>query len=62
MCQTTVYVLEKDEETAVLNDVVSVVPEEEGIKVVNLFGEEKVVKGRIHRIDLLTHRITILSK
>jgi len=61
MCQTTVYLLEGGQEKPLFQDVVSVVPEGENVKIVNLFGEEKVVPGRIKRVDLLTHRILILS-
>ncbi len=59
MCQTVAYVVEEGKEVAVLQDVVSVVPMEGGVRMVNLFGEERVVPGRIKQIDLLTHRIII---
>jgi predicted RNA-binding protein len=59
MCQTVAYIIEDGKEVAVLQDVVSVVPIEHAVKMVNLFGEERVVQGRIRRIDLLTHRILI---
>jgi predicted RNA-binding protein len=59
MCQTVAYVVEQGKEVAVLQDVVSVVPMEGSVRMVNLFGEEKVVQGRIRQIDLLTHRILI---
>jgi predicted RNA-binding protein len=59
MCQTVAYIVEEGKEVAVLQDVVSVVPMEGGIRMVNLFGEEKVIRGRIRQIDLLTHRILI---
>jgi len=37
----------------VLQDVVNITPEGATLKLVNLFGEEKVVEGRIRQIDLL---------
>jgi predicted RNA-binding protein len=61
MCQTTVYLLEDGKETALLQDVVSIMPEAGKIRIVNLFGEEKVVEGKIKYVDLLTHRIVILA-
>jgi len=61
MCQTVAYVVEEGKETEVLQDVVSVIPMAGAIRMVNLFGEEKVVQGRIKQIDLLTHRILIQS-
>jgi predicted RNA-binding protein len=59
MCQTVAYVIKEGKEVPVLEDVVSVSPENGTIRMVNLFGEEKIVPGRISRIDLLTHRIII---
>lgn len=59
MCQTTAYLIEEGKEVPVLKDVVNITPEEGRVKIVNLFGEEKVVEGRIKQIDLLSHRIVI---
>lgn len=59
MCQTVAYVVEDGREVTVLQDVVSVVPVADTIRMVNLFGEEKMVRGRIKQIDLLAHRILI---
>jgi predicted RNA-binding protein len=53
------YIVEEGKEVPVLRDVVSVAPIEGTIRMVNLFGEEKVVQGRIKQIDLLAHRILI---
>ncbi len=59
MCQTAVYLVHEGKEELVLQDVVNITPEGATLKLVNLFGEEKVVEGRIRQIDLLSHRITI---
>jgi predicted RNA-binding protein len=59
MCQTAAYLVREGKEVLLLEDVVSVTPEGPTLKMVNLFGEEKVVEGKIRQIDLLTHRITI---
>ena len=59
MCQTAVYLVRVGKEELLLQDVVNITPEGATLKLVNLFGEEKVVEGRIRQIDLLSHRITI---
>jgi predicted RNA-binding protein len=59
MCQTAAYIVRDGEEELVLQDVITVVPSEGGVRLVNLFGEEKTVPGRIRQIDLLTHRVII---
>jgi predicted RNA-binding protein len=59
VCQTVVYVIKEGKEVPVLGDVVRVSPEGGNVRMVDLFGEERVIPGRIIRIDLLTHRIII---
>ncbi len=59
MCQTAVYLVHEGKEELVLQDVVNITPEGSTLKLVNLFGEEKVLEGRIRQIDLLSHRIII---
>jgi len=59
MCQTTAYIVEGEKETPVLQDVVSVKPEDGTLRITNLFGEEKTVVGRIKQIDMLAHKIII---
>jgi predicted RNA-binding protein len=53
--------MEGDQEVPLFQDVVSIKPEEGTLKMVNLFGEEKSVAGRIKQIDLLAHKIVIES-
>jgi predicted RNA-binding protein len=59
MCQTVAYVIDDGKEVALLEDVVTVAPEQGNVRITNLFGDEKVVPGRISKIDLLKHRILI---
>ena len=61
MCQTTAYVIEGEREVLLLRDVISIMPENGALRMVNLFGEEKIVPGRIKQIDLLAHKILIVS-
>ena len=61
MCETSAYVIEGDREVLLLQDVISVRPENGSLRMVNLFGEEKIVPGRIKQIDLLAHKILIVS-
>jgi len=61
MCETSVYVIEGDREVLLLQDVISIRPENGSLRMVNLFGEEKIVPGRIKQIDLLAHKILIVS-
>jgi predicted RNA-binding protein len=57
MCESKVLLATPEGEKLVLEDVISISPEGEGYRLVNLFGEEAHVRGRIKDIDLLKHRI-----
>ncbi len=57
MCESKVFLAGPEGEELVLEDVTSIKPEGEGYRLVNLFGEERHVRGRIKDIDLLKHRI-----
>ncbi len=59
MCQTTAYILEGEREVLLLQDVISIEPEPGILRMTNLFGEEKIVSGKIKQIDLLAHKILI---
>jgi len=59
MCESKVYLMTEQGEQLVLDDVTSLQPEADGYRLVNLFGEQKLVPGRIKDIDLLKHRILL---
>ena len=61
MCQTTAYALEGGKEVMLLQDVISIKPENGSLRMVNLFGEEKIIPGKIKQIDLLAHKILIVN-
>ena len=61
MCQTTAYVIEDDREVMLFQDVISIRPENGALRMVNLFGEEKIIPGKIKQIDLLAHKILIAN-
>ena len=61
MCESKVYLATEEAEELVMEDVTSIRPEGEGYRLASLFGEEKVVRGRIKEIDLLKHRVVLES-
>lgn len=61
MCQTTAYLLEDGREKLLMNDVIALIPEKGQVRLVNLFGEDLTVAGRIKQIDLLSHKILITA-
>ncbi|MCJ7821615.1 MAG: CooT family nickel-binding protein [Armatimonadetes bacterium] len=57
MCESKVLLETAEGEKLVLEDLISISPDGEGYRLVNLFGEEAHVRGRIKVIDLLKHRV-----
>ncbi|MEW6443766.1 MAG: CooT family nickel-binding protein [bacterium] len=58
MCETNAYLYRDGKEELVLQDVNTVEPVEEGgYRLVNIFGDQKTVLGRIRRMSLVDHRI-----
>jgi predicted RNA-binding protein len=57
MCESKVFLETNEGEQLVLEDVTSIRPEGDGYRLVNLFGEQAHVRGRIKDIDLLKHRV-----
>jgi predicted RNA-binding protein len=57
MCEAKVYLGDDGEERQIMRDVVLVQPEGETCLLVNLLGEQRLVQGRIERIDFLKHTV-----
>lgn len=60
MCEANAYIMEEDgTQTMVMEAVDKVEPDENGIRLVSIFGEQKFIKGRIHALSLVDHRVVI---
>lgn len=57
MCEARIYLKEDDQERQIMEDVVLVQPEGDALLLVNLLGDQKLVRGRIDKIDLLKHTV-----
>ncbi len=57
MCEAKIYWSEDGQEQQVMEDVVLVQPEGDAYLLVSLLGEQKLVPGRIERIDFLKHTV-----
>ena len=57
MCQATVYLDDKE----IMKDVTLVEPIPEGIRLVALFEPVQVIPATIRQIDLLKHRVFLMS-
>lgn len=61
MCESTAYLYKDGEETVLLEGVDLLEDKDGEIRLRNLFGEEKKVKGKITSLSLVDHKIIIES-
>lgn len=59
MCEATVYVKTDGQEREIMRDVTRVEPEGDTLVLSSLLGEQKLVRGRIARLDFLKHTVLI---
>jgi len=59
MCESNVYLMRDGKEGLVMESVDIIIPEEEGIYLQNIFGEQRLVKARIKEMNLVDHRILL---
>ena len=59
MCESTAYILKNGKEELVLENVDFLESQEGVVKMVNLFGEEKTVEGRVKSLSLVDHKIIL---
>ena len=59
MCEANVYVKNNGSEELLLESVDKVTPEEDMLILENIFGQKKMIKGKIVEMALVEHRIVI---
>ena len=68
MCEANAYLLENDgkpgepgqaDEILLMEAVDKVEPDEDGILLISIFGEQKFIKGQIHSLSLVDHKVYI---
>lgn len=59
MCEANVYVKSDSKDEMVIEEVNKIIPEGDLLKIEDIFGEIKLVKGRIKEIILLDHKIIV---
>ena len=62
MCEATAYLLKNGQEELILKDVDVVEPDGDSVRIVNIFGEQKVLKAVIHSLNLINHKVLLVEK
>ena len=57
MCEANAYLIEAEGARLIMESVDTVEPEEDGLRLVNIFGDQKFVKARIERLSLVDHKV-----
>jgi len=59
MCESNVYLMNKDVEELLLERVDTIIPKDNEIYLENIFGERKILSARIKELHLVDHRIIL---
>jgi predicted RNA-binding protein len=62
MCEAAAYIMKNGAEELLLSDVDIIEPEGDSLRLVNIFGEQRVIKAVIHRLNLVEHKVILLEK
>ena len=57
MGEATAFLLKEKKESLIMASVDKIEPEQGGIRLVSIFGEQKFIKGYIHSLSLVEHKI-----
>lgn len=62
MCEASAYFLKDGREELILQDVDIVEPEGDNLRLVNIFGEQKVLKAKILSLNLVNHKVVLVEE
>ena len=57
MCEANVYLLEDDNSKLIMEAVDTVEPDGDSIKLVSIFGDQKLLNARIHSLSLVDNKV-----
>jgi predicted RNA-binding protein len=59
MCEANVYLYEDGQEELIMEDVDTIVPTDKEVHLKNIFGQQKIINGKIKELLLVDHRIIL---
>ncbi len=62
MCEASAYVLRNGQEELLLSDVDIIEHDGDDLRLVNIFGEQTVIKADIQQLNLVNHKIILVEK
>ncbi|MFZ2089235.1 MAG: CooT family nickel-binding protein [Desulfobaccales bacterium] len=62
MCEASAYMVKDGQEELLLSDVDIIEPEGDGLRLVSIFGEQRIIRAAIHSLNLVNHKILLTEK
>ncbi|MFH1672630.1 MAG: CooT family nickel-binding protein [Pseudomonadota bacterium] len=62
MCEANAYIVRNGQEELVMEAVDTVEPDNGNLKIINIFGDQKVVRAQIKSLELVNHKIILKEK
>jgi len=59
MCEANAYIIRDGKEELVMEAVDKVEPENDGLRLVNIFGDQKFIPAHIHALSLVNHKVIL---
>jgi len=59
MCETKVFIEKNGKKEEILENVINIQSEEDGLFLKDLFGEQKFIKAKIKYIDFMKHEMVL---
>jgi predicted RNA-binding protein len=57
MCEANAYLLEGNEQKLVMEAVDTIEPQDDGIRLINIFGEQKFLNAQIYSLSLVDSKV-----
>jgi predicted RNA-binding protein len=61
MCEANAYLIEGNDRRLLMENVDIIEPEGDGLRLVNIFGEQRFLKARIQSLSLLENRVLLVK-
>ncbi len=62
MCEASAFLLEGDNPKLIMEAVDTVEPEEDGVRLINIFGEQKFLNAQIYSLSLVDNKVFLRQK
>ncbi len=59
MCEANAYLMDDNDQAMIMEAVDRIEPDEDGIRLISIFGDQKFIKGHIHSLSLVDHKVFI---